>query len=156
MGDESAKRAAEEFLAARISEENQASEDQQNREAAIKLGPTVWKRLADTVFAQCRDWNAVTKEDSLKCKETALGDLRILCAGRTFQMLVHYDSKQGLVTIKNSARLENEPDTVMSIQGYSAGGGRDARLMRNNEPVNVEMMILGHLRLLAGLSRRAE
>jgi hypothetical protein len=156
MGDESAKRAAEEFLAARLSEESQAYEDQQNREAAIKLGPTVWKRLADTVFAQCRDWNAITKEQSLTCKETMLGDLRISIAGRPYQMLVHYESRQGTVSIKNSARLENEPDTVMTIAGYSTGNGRDARLVRNNEPVNVEMMILGHIRLLAGLSRRAE
>jgi hypothetical protein len=156
MGDESAKRAAEEFLAARLSEESQAYEDQQNREAAIKLGPTVWKRLADTVFAQCRDWNAITKEQTLACKETMLGDLRMTIAGRAFQLLVHYDSRQGTVTIKNSARLEGEPDTVMTIEGYSTGDGRDARLMRNNEPVNVDMMILGHIRLLAGLTRRAE
>lgn len=156
MGEESAKRAAEEFLAARLSEESRAYEDQQNREAAIKLGLTVWNKLAETVFAQCRDWNAVTKEQTLTCKETALGDLRILCAGRAYQMLVHYDSRQGLVTIKNTARLEAEPDTVMSIEGYATGDGRDARLMRNNEPVNVEIMTLGHLRLLAGLSRRVE
>ena len=156
MGDQNARRAAEEFLAARISEENQAHEDQQNREAAKKLGPTVWKRLAETVFTQCRHWNEVTRQESLTCKETALGDLRIRCAGKDYQMLVHYDSKQGLVTIKNSARLESEPDTVMSIEGYSTGKGRDARLMRNNQPVNADIMILGHLRLLAGLSRRAE
>ena len=156
MGEESAKRAAEEFLAAKIAEESRIYEDEKNREAAIKLGPTVWKRLAETVFAQCRDWNEVTQHESLTCRETALGDLRIRCSGREQQMLVHYDSKLGLVTIKNSARLESEPDTVMSIEGYSTGEGREARLMRNNEPVNVEIMILGHLRLLAGLSRRAE
>ncbi len=156
MADESAKRAAEEFLAARLTEEGQSYEEQQNREAAVKLGPTVWKRLAETVFAQCKDWNGVTNEQTLTCKETPMGDLRILCAGRSYQMLVHYNSRQGLVTIKNTARVETDPDTVMSIEGYASGEGRDARLMRNSEPVNVEMMILGHIRLLAGLSRRAE
>ena len=156
MGDESAKRAAEEYLAARLSEESQSYEEQQNREAAIKLGLTVWNGLAETVLRQCREWNAVTGEQTLACKETALGDLRILCAGRSFQMVVHYNSKQGLVIIKNTARPENEPDTVLSIEGYLTGEGRNARLVRNKEPVNVDMLILGHLRVLAGLSRRAE
>ncbi len=156
MGDESAKRAAEEYLAARIAEESQNHEEQQNRETAIALGPTVWKRLAENVFAQCREWNGVTGEQTVTCKETALGDLRIWCAGRAHQMLVHYNSRQGLVIIKNTARPENEPDTILSIEGYSTGDGRDARLVRNKEAVNVDMLILGHLRVLAGLSRRGE
>ncbi len=156
MADESAKRAAEEYLAAKLAEESQNREEQQNREAAIALGPTVWKRLAENIFAQCREWNSVTGEQTVTCKETALGDLRIWCAGRPQQMLVHYNSKQGLVIIKNTARPENEPDTVLSIEGYSTGNGRDARLVRNREAVNMDMLILGHLRVLAGLSRRAE
>lgn len=157
MADESAKRAAEEFLAAKIAEENQAREAQLNREAAIALGPAVWKRLAASVNSQCRDWNVVTNEQTLSCRETPLGDLRIVCAGRPYQMTVHYVSAKGMVIIKNSARPENEPDTILRIVGFVNGSGRDAHLVRStDEPVNLEMLILGHLRVLAGLSRRAE
>jgi hypothetical protein len=157
MADESAKRAAQEYLAAKLSEEGQRYEDKVNLEAAIALGPRVWKRLSDTVLAHCRDWNAVTGEQSLTCKETALGDLRIRCAGREYyQMYVHYDPKTRLVTIKNTARPENDPDTILRIAGYASDEGRDAHLVRNNEPVNLDRLILGHLRVLAGLSRRAE
>src|SRR5271167_47120 len=157
MGDESAKRAAEEFLAAKIMEEGQTREAQLNQEAATTLGPTLWKRVASTVTSQCRDWNSVTNEQSLTCRETPLGDLRILCAGRPYQMVVHYDSRKGFIIIKNSARPENEPDTILRIVGYSSGSGRDAHLVRStSEPVNLEPLILGHLRVLAGLSRRAE
>ncbi len=157
MANENAKRAAEEFLAAKLAEESQLLEAQLNEQAAIALGPTVWKRVAATVNSQCRDWNAVTNEQTLSCRETPLGDLRILCAGRTYQMIVHYDSRKGFVTIKNSARPENEPDTILRIVGYSNGTERDAHLVRStSEPVNLDMLILGHLRVLAGLSRRAE
>ncbi len=157
MADESAKRAAEEFLAAKIAEEDQALEAQLNLEAATTLGPTVWKRVAASLTSQCHEWNVVTNEQTLSCKETALGDLRIWCAGRAYQMIVHYDSKKGFVIIKNSARPENEPDTILRIMGYSNGAGRDAHLVRSTgEPVNLDMLILGHLRVLAGLSRRAE
>jgi len=46
---------------------------------------------------------------------------------------------------------------VLSIEGYeTASGARDARLMRNKEAVNLNTLILGHLRLLAGLSRKAD
>lgn len=55
MADENAKRAAEEFLAAKLAEESQLREAQLNEQAAIALGPTVWKRVAATVNAQCRD-----------------------------------------------------------------------------------------------------
>jgi hypothetical protein len=156
MGDEGTKRAAEEYLAARLSEESQNNEAELNRVAAVALGPTVWNRVANNVTTQCREWNAVTNEQSLTCTETALGDLRIRCAGKPYQMIVHYDSRKGVVIIKNSARPENEPDTILRIAGYSTGIGRDAHLVRNNEPVNLDMLILGHLRVLAGLSRRAE
>jgi len=157
MADESAKRAAQEFLAAKLSVEGQLYEDKVNLEAAIALGPRVWKRLADTVLAHCSEWNSVTGEQSLTCKETALGDLRIRCVGRElYQVLIHYDPRTRLVTIQNTARPENEPDTVLRIEGYATEDGRDAHLVRNNEPVNLDMLILGHLRVLAGLSRRAE
>jgi hypothetical protein len=156
MGDESTKRAAQEYLAAKLSEEGQSHEDKLNLEAAIALSLVVWKRVADTVITQSREWNAVTEEQTLTCKETALGDLRIRCAGRPHQITVHYDSYNRLIRIQNSARPENEPDTVLRIEGYSTGSGRDAHLVRNNQPVNLDMLILGHLRVLAGLSRRAD
>ena len=73
-------------------------------------------------------------------------------------MLVHYDPRTRLVSIKNTARPENQPHTVLRIEGYATEEGRDAHLVRNSnrEPVNLDMLILGHLRVLAGLSRRAE
>jgi hypothetical protein len=158
MRDEGAKRAAEEYLAAKLSEDSQNLEAQRNREAAMTLGFTVWKRLADTVNAQIREWNSVTKEQTLTCTETALGDLRIRCAGRPHQMLVHYESRKLLVTIKNTARPDTELHTYLTVEGYANSNGttRDARLVRNNEPANLEMLILGHLRVLAGLSQRME
>ncbi len=156
MEDATAKRSAEEYLAARLSEEAQEREDQLNLEAAIALGPRVWSRLVDTTIRQCRDWNSVTNEETLACKETALGDLRILIEGKSHQIVLHYDSQRRLVIIKNTARPENEPDTILRIEGYLADGQRDARLVREKEPVNVDMMILGHIRVLAGLSRRAD
>jgi hypothetical protein len=156
MSDESAKRAAEEFLAARLSEEGQSYESQANLEAAIALAPTVWKKVVETVLTQCREWNEVTGEQTLTCKETTLGDLRIFCAGRPHQMLVHYDSRKRMMSIKNSARPKGEPDTILSIEGYWTGSGREAHLVRNSEAVNLDMLILGHLRVLSGLSRRAD
>jgi hypothetical protein len=155
MGDESAKRAAQEYLAAKLSVEGQMHEDKLNREAAEKLGPAVWKTVADTVLAQCQEWNEIANERTFTCRETMLGDLRILCAGRSQQMVVHFDSRKLLVVIKNSARLEHEKDVVLLVEGYLVGNGRDARLIRNGEPVNLSLLVTGELRVLAGLSRRA-
>jgi hypothetical protein len=156
MGDESTKRAAQEYLAARLSEEGQSYEEKLNMEAAVALAPAVWKSFADTVIAKCNEWNAVTQEQTLTYKETILGDLRILCAGRTQQMTVHYDSKKRLITVRNTARLEHEPEVILGIEGYATGTGRKAQVVRNNEPVNLDMLILGQLRVLAGLARKAE
>jgi hypothetical protein len=156
MGDESAKRAAQEYLAAKLSAEGQSQEDKKNREIAERLGAAVWKTVADAVTAKCRDWNQIANEQTFTCRETMLGDLRILCTGRGQQMLVHFDSRKLLIVIKNSARLEHEKDVVMLVEGYSNGQGRDARLMRNNEPVNLDMLLVGELRVLAGLSRQAQ
>jgi hypothetical protein len=104
MAVESARRAAQEYLAAKLSEEGQLYEDTVNLEASIALGPRVWKRLADTVLAHFSECNSVTGEQSLSSKETALGDLRIRCAGREYyQMYVHYAPKTRLVTIENTA-----------------------------------------------------
>jgi len=70
-------------------------------------------------------------------------------------MVVHYDSKKLLIVIKNTARPEHEKDAILLIEGYPTGTERDARLVRNNEPVNLEILIVGELRVLAGMSRRA-
>ncbi|MGB7435456.1 MAG: hypothetical protein WBR26_13075 [Candidatus Acidiferrum sp.] len=153
MGDRSTERAAQEYLAAKFAEERQREEEQLNLEAAASLSLVVWKRVTHTVFAKCREWNAVTNEQTLTCKETAVGDLRIRCCGRSHQLTIHFDSRKRLVIIRNTARPENEPDTILSIEGYASDSGRDARLTRNNEPIHLDMLIVNHLRVLAGLSR---
>ena len=155
MGDESAKRAAEEYLATKLSAETQSEEKRLNREAAERLATSVWKHLADTVATRCKEWNEVAGEQALTCRETMLGDLRILCAGRPHQLVVHFDSRKLLIILKNSARLSHETDMILLIEGHSTGRGRSARLMRNDEPVNLDILLVGELRVLAGLSRRA-
>ena len=155
MADESTKRAAQEYLAAKLSVEGQSHEAKLNREAAEKLSRAVWKTVAETVTRKIREWNAVTNEETFTCKETMMGDLRILRAGRSQQMTVHFDSRKLLVVIKNTARLEHETDVIMLIEGYATENGREARLMRNEEPVNLEMLVVGELRVLAGMTRRA-
>lgn len=155
MADESAKRAAEEYLAAKLSAESQSEEQKLNREAAERLAVSMWKHVADTVAVKCREWNEVVKEQALSCRETMMGDLRILCAGRPQQLIVHFDSRKLLIILKNSARLSHETDVIVQIEGYASGAERQARLVRNNEPVNLDMLLVGELRVLAGLARRA-
>jgi len=46
-------------------------------------------------------------------------------------------------------------DVVLFVEGYATASGRDARLMRNGELVNLSLLITGELRVLAGLRRRA-
>ncbi len=155
MRDESTKQAAQEFLAERLAEENQRHEEKLNKETAAARSLHVWKLFRDSVFAQCNEWNSVTKEESLTCKETPMGDLRIWCAARSKQMTVQYDSKKLTVTIKNAARDESQKDAILTVEGYATNsGGRDAHLVRNNEPVNVHTLILGELRLLTGIGRQ--
>src|SRR5258708_36417772 len=101
MIDESAKQAAQEYLAAKLSEEEQIYEDTQNQALALARSPKVWKYFRDTIFEKCREWNAITGEETLVCKETALGDLRIWCAARKQQMMVYYDSQRLRITVKN-------------------------------------------------------
>jgi len=156
MADETIKQSAQEYLAVRLTEDGLTYEETLNREAAIALAPAVWKELAEKVFAMCKEWNEVTKEQSLTCKETALGDLRIRCTGRAHQLVLHYNAKKLVIKVENTAREEYEPKVVLSIEGYLNGSERSARLMRNNEPVNLEMLILGQLRVLAGLSRKGQ
>lgn len=153
MPTDDTKRAAQEFLAARLSEEAELQEEALNREAAARLATKVWNRLAETFVSQCKAWNAILKEDALTCKETILGDLRISCAGKPHQISVHYDSRKLQVTFKNTARPEHEKDSVFFIQGWASG--TEAHLFRNNQPVNLEAVVLGELRVLAGIGRTA-
>jgi hypothetical protein len=92
MATDETKRAAQEFLAVQFTEAVQIQEERLNNEAAVALAPKVWKRVAETFVAQCEAWNAITKTESLSCKETILGDLRIRCAGRPDIVTVHFDS----------------------------------------------------------------
>ncbi len=155
MRDESTRQAAQEFLAEKLAEENQRNEEKLNKETAIARALHVWKYFRDSIFAQCNEWNSVTQEESLTCKETPLGDLRIWCASRSKQMTVHYDSRKLTVIIKNAARDESQKDAILTIEGYATNsGGRDAHLVRNGEPVNVHTLILGELRLLTGIGRQ--
>ncbi|HET7109201.1 MAG TPA: hypothetical protein VFI38_20475 [Candidatus Acidoferrum sp.] len=154
MSSNDTKRAAQEFLAAQFTEAGQIEEERLNREAAAALAPKVWKRVSETFQAQCEAWNAITKTESLACKETILGDLRIRCAGRPDMITVHYDSRKFQVIVKNTARLEHEGDSTFFIQGYN--GGTEADISRNNQRANLEVVVLGELRVLAGIGRTAK
>src|SRR2546428_11364120 len=127
MRDESAKQAAQEYLAAKLSEEEQIYEDTQNKALALARAPMVWKYIKDTIFEKCREWNAITQEETLTCKETAMGDLRIWCAARRQQMMVHYDSKRLLITVRNGGRREEEKEVGLHMEGKRAGPGGTAR-----------------------------
>ena len=152
MRDESTKQAAQEFLATKLAEEGQKQEDKLNHQTAVARSLHVWKSLRESIFEQCNEWNAVTQEETLTCKETSLGDLRIWCATTAKHINVHYDSKLLTVTIKNAARDLAQKDGILTIEGYAKNdGARDARLTRNNEPVNVPVLILAELRLLTGI-----
>jgi hypothetical protein len=157
MRDESTKQAAQEYLATKLTEEQQRYEDEQNHATAIARSIVVWTRLRDSLVGQCRDWNAVTGEETLTCKETPIGDLRVWCAALSKQMTVHFDSRRLLITIKNPGRAEDEKDVIMRIEGYRTGpalDARDAHLVRNDEVVNLEMLLLGELRVLTGMKRQ--
>jgi hypothetical protein len=154
MKDESTKQAAQEYMAAKLVEEDQKYEDERNRATAVARALQVWKRFKDAVVTQCNVWNTVTQEETLSCRETLVGDLRIWCAARSKQMTVHYDSTKLLVTVKNAGRLENENDLILHIEGYRTGPDRDARLMRNDQPANIDVLILGELRVLTGIGRQ--
>src|SRR6267143_5107657 len=97
MRDESTKQAAQEYLAAKLTEEEQIYEETHNVALAVARAPLVWKSVKDAIFEKCAEWNAVTQEETLICKETAIGDLRIWCAARSKQMTVHFDSKKLLI-----------------------------------------------------------
>jgi len=154
MRDESTRQAAQEFLAAKLTEEAQKLEDKLNQETAVARSLQVWKHFRDSIFSQCEEWNSVTQEQTLTCKETPLGDLRVWCAATSKHLTVHYDSRKLLVTLKNGGRRENETDVILHIEGYSTGSDRSAHLVRNDEAVNVPVLILGELRILSGMGRQ--
>jgi hypothetical protein len=154
MRDESTKQAAQEYLAAKLTEKEQAYEEKHNRATAVARAPLVWKSVKDAIFAPCSEWNAVMQEETLTCKEIPIGDLRIWCAAKSKQLTVHYDSKKLSIMVKNAGQLEHEKDVILRIEGYRTDSDRDARLMRNELPVNIDMLILGELRVLTGIGRQ--
>lgn len=155
--DETTRQAAQEYLAAKLTEEEQKYEAEQNLALATARSPMVWKHVKDTILQKCREWNAITQEETLTCKETMLGDLRVWCAAQSKQMTVHYDSKKMLITIKNAGRLEHEKDVILHIEGYRTGmerTDRDVHLVRNEQHVNLDLMFVGELRVLTGMTRQ--
>jgi hypothetical protein len=154
--DQNIRNAAQEYLAERLSAEGLTQEETLNRDAAIKLAPVVWRELVATVNAMVKEWNGVTKEQSLTCKETMLGDLRIRCASSSHQLTIHFESQKRLVKIDNTARPHHEPRLVLTIEGYAAEGGRAARLVHNRETVNQEKLLLRQIRMVSGLDRASD
>ena len=155
--DETTRQAAQEYLAAKLTEEEQLYEAQQNLALATARSPMVWTSVKNSIFEKCREWNAVTQEETLTCKETIMGDIRIWCAAQSKQMTVHYDSRKLLITVKNAGRLEHEKDVILHIEGYRTGTHRDDRdvhLVRNELEVNIGLLIVGELRVLTGMSRQ--
>jgi hypothetical protein len=67
---------------------------------------------------------------------------------------VRFDSLRRLITVDNTACQEHEPKVILCIQGYATESGRDAHPVRNNEPVDLDTLFPGQLRVLAGLSRK--
>jgi hypothetical protein len=154
MTDENTKQAAQEYLAAKLVEEEQSNEEKLNHSAAVACAPQLWKSLKEAVSAQCTEWNAVTQEQTLTCRETPIGDFRVWCAPKSKQMTLHYDVKNLLITVKNTARPEHEKDVILRIEGFGIGSPREARLIRNDQPVNLPRFILAELRILAGMTRQ--
>jgi len=154
MSTDRTKQAAQEFLAAKLTEDFETQEARLNKEAAARLCRVVWKRVATAVLEKCKQWNQVTGEETLTCKETLMGDLRIRCAGRPHQLSVHFDPGKLLITLKNTARAEHETDIVLHIEGCATENGRDARVVHNGVTANPDIVILGELRVLAGMTRQ--
>jgi hypothetical protein len=157
MRDETTRQAAQEYLATKLSEEEQKYEDELNAALAAARCLHVWKNVKDSVLEKCREWNAVTQEETLTCKETMLGDIRIWCGAQSKQMTVHFDSRKLLIKVINAGRLEHEKDVILHIEGYRTGPNRedrDTRLMRNEQPVNIDLLIVGELRVLTGMQRQ--
>lgn len=155
MSTDRTKDSAQEFFAEKLSQEFEAQEAKLNHEAAVRLCRVVWNRVATAVQNKCKQWNQVTGEETMVCKETLMGDLRIRCAGRPHQLSIHFDPTKLLITLKNTARAEHETDVILQIQGHATeNGGRDAHLVHNGQIANPDTVLLGEFRVLAGMTRQ--
>ena len=154
MSTDRAKDSAQEFFAEKLSRDFEAQEAKLNHEAAVRLCRVVWTRVATAVQNNCKQWNQVTGEETLTCKETLLGDLRIRCAGRPHQLSVHFDPGKLLITLKNTARAEHETDVILNIEGYATENGRDAHVVHNGLVASPDAVFLAELRVLAGMTRQ--
>jgi hypothetical protein len=154
MSTDRTKDSAQEFFAEKLSRDFEAEEAKLNHEAAVRLCRVVWTRVATVIQNNCKQWNQVTGEETLTCKETLLGDLRIRCAGRPHQLSIHFDPAKLLITLKNTARAEHETDVILNIEGYAAENGRDAQIAHNGKVANADIVILAELRVLAGMTRQ--
>jgi len=155
MSTDRTKDSAQEFFAEKLSRDFEVQEAKLNQEAAVRLCRVVWKRVATAVQEKCKQWNQVTGEETMVCKETLMGDLRIRCAGRPHQLSIHFDPSKLVITLKNTARAEHETDIVLNIEGYATeSGDRDAHTVHNGKPANADMVLLGEFRVLAGMTRQ--
>ncbi len=154
MSTDRTKDSAQEFFAEKLSRDFEAQEAKLNHEAAVRLCRVVWTRVATAVQNKCKQWNQVTGEETLTCKETLLGDLRVRCAGRPHQLSVHFDPGKLLITLKNTARAEHETDVILNIEGYATETGRDAHVVHNGLVANPDTVFLAELRVLAGMTRQ--
>lgn len=131
-----------------------AAEEKLNREAANAYGPTVWKHGRNRhIDVQRVEFRRSGPHADLQ-RNGARGSPHSMRRQDPTPLIIHYEPKRRLVRVENTARLDHQPKVVLSIEGYATGSGRGARLMRNNEPVNLEMLMLGQIRVLAGLSRK--
>lgn len=154
MSTDRTKDSAQEFFAEKLNRDFETQEAKLNQEAAVRLCRVVWKRVATAVQDKCKQWNQVTGEETLVCKETLMGDLRIRCAGRPHQLSIHFDPSKLLITVKNTARAEHETDIILNIEGYATENGRDAQVVHNGKVANADTVILGEFRVLAGMTRQ--
>jgi len=154
MSTDRTKDSAQEFFAEKLSRDFEAQEAKLNHEAAVRLCRVVWNRVATAVREKCKQWNQVTGEETLTCKETLLGDLRVRCAGRPHQLSVHFDPGKLLITLKNTARAEHETDVILNIEGYATESGRDAHVAHNGLVANPDTVFLAEFRVLAGMTRQ--
>lgn len=155
MSTDRTKDSAQEFFAEKLSQDFEAQEAKLNHEAAVRLCRAVWNRVAASVRDKCKQWNQVTGEETMVCKETLMGDLRIRCAGRPHQLSIHFDPAKLLITLKNTARAEHETDIILHISGHATEtGARNAHLVHNGQIANPDIVLLGEFRVLACMSRQ--